>query len=61
MFGSFLLGDATGFVEPAGQSVSIDSKAMRKVNDGEDLVLTFETGGAGMQFILGGRLLIKEH
>ena len=61
MFGSFLLGDGTGFIESAGQSISIDSKAMRKVNGDQDVVLTFETGGSGMQFIVGGCLLIKEH
>jgi len=63
LFGSFLFGDATGFQEPVGTFASIDSKAMRKVNDAEDVVIVAESSaiGQGLTITSGGRLLIKEH
>jgi len=50
----------------AGQTnlFTIDSKAMRKVNDDQDVVIVGELdGGTSFGFILtvGGRFLIKEH
>jgi len=45
------------------QHRNIDSKAMRKVNDDSDLVLTTEAGliGSGVSITIGGRILIKTH
>ena len=42
---------------------SVDSKAMRKVNVGEDLVIVqeFATGSNGFSLTSGGRILIKLH
>jgi len=42
-------------------AVSIDSKAMRKVEVGQDIVLALEVSaiGGGAQFTVGGRMLIK--
>ena len=54
---------AVGFDSMAGRLFSMDSKAMRKVNDDQQIVVVIElTGGSdGAIFTLGGRLLIKEH
>ncbi len=42
---------------------SVDSKAMRKVEEGQDIVFVAELGGTGAGLILssGGRFLIKTH
>ena len=67
MVGEFTLGDGTGFIESTGdgQQFAIDSKAMRKVNDDQDLVLTLESmvafTGAGSLCVTAGRFLIKLH
>ncbi len=64
ILGSFLFGTGVGFIEPGGQVFMIDSKAMRKVNDAEDVVIVGEGDtvlGDGFTFITAGRLLIKEH
>ncbi len=59
---SFALGDATGFVEPAGTNITIDSKAMRKVNANDDLAVVFEVQGTpGAIITMQGRMLIKLH
>ena len=61
---SFLFADATGFVEPNTRLYSIESKAARKVNDAEDVILVVEfAAGFSSGFIINaaGRLLIKEH
>ena len=62
-FDEFLLASAVGFDSPTGRILHIDSKAMRKVNNDEDVVLVVETGAisSGVNFITAGRLLIKEH
>jgi len=41
--------------------ISIDSKAMRKVEVGSDMIVTLELSaiGAGAQFFVGGRILVK--
>ena len=40
--------------------VSVDSKAMRKVEVGQDIVVVVENGGSsGLNITVGGRLLIK--
>jgi len=40
-----------------------DSRAMRKVEDGQDIALVAESGGAsvGVNFTKSGRFLIKLH
>ncbi len=50
-------------VEEVGRFQVIDSKAMRKVEDGEDLLLVFETPSFvnSMVSAIGGRALIKLH
>ncbi len=62
--GNILFGSAIGFDTFQRQS-RIDSKAMRKVNDGEDIVVVSELstglGAGGFGLHLAGRLLIKEH
>ena len=40
---------------------SIDSKAMRKVDDSEDVVFIVESGAVSFTIVHGGRLLIKEN
>ena len=61
MFGSFLFGDVTGFNESVMTQYEIDSKAMRKVDIGQDLVVVaeFSTVGSGSIVTAGGRMLVK--
>jgi len=64
MFGSFVFGTASGFQDPAGVSASIDSKAMRKVNDDQDVLVVAQQASAlsdGFTMLVGGRILIKEN
>jgi len=58
---SFRLNTAVG--TEAYNSVSYDSKAMRKVNDGQDIVTVIENSGvsAGSNVVNSGRMLIKIH
>jgi len=59
---SFILGDATGFVEPGGTDIVVDSKAMRKVGANEDVsVIIEETNGVGINVFLTGRMLVALH
>ncbi len=55
---------AIGFGE-MGKETNVDSKAMRKVNDDQDLILVQEGWGAlvtsGGNTMVGGRILIKLH
>jgi len=46
-----------------GCPFSLDSKAMRKVDVGQDLVVVLERGdvGDGWTVIIGGRMLVKLH
>ena len=46
-----------------GEFYKFDSKAMRKVEDGQDLVLMFENGSstAGLKYLAKTRILIKLH
>ncbi len=62
LLSNFLLGDGTGFSEPSGMRYSIDSKAARKVNDDEQIIIVQEnsTVGSGATVLMAGRLLIKE-
>ncbi len=54
---------AAGFDAQGGKTFEIDSKAMRKVNDDQEIVLVGEAAGTSLGFNLdiAGRLLIKEH
>ena len=56
-------GDATGFIMQGDRRYQIDSKAMRKVNDSEDVILVAELNNIGGGQIVGvsGRFLIKVH
>ncbi len=59
----FGFGSGVGFEEPSGTQRWIDSKAMRKVEDGQDIVSVFETStnSAGVIFQSFFRQLIKIH
>jgi len=61
-FGDFLFATGNGFVEDQ-MTYRIDSKAMRKVSEDEDVLLVGEnTGlGGGLNMQVAGRLMIKEH
>ena len=61
-FGEFLFATAAAFTEDS-LTHRIDSKAMRKVSEDEDVLLVIEnTGlGGGVTIDIGGRLMIKEH
>jgi len=57
----FFFGDATGFSN-VGQTYTVDSKAMRKVGNDEDIAVCFEQSAAvGAQVIVQGRMLVKLH
>ncbi len=60
---NFNLGTGVGFQEPSSRSYTLESKAMRKVNDDQDVVLVAELGSPSQGFNLqvAGRVLIKEH
>jgi len=64
LYGRFVFISGIG-VDPQGLCVNrpVDSKAMRKVDFGQDLVITAETTGSseGVQLIVGGRVLVKLH
>ncbi len=61
----FILSDATGFSSPGDRTLVFDSKAMRKVDLGEDLVSVVETNATGTSegviFRPYARTLIKLH
>jgi len=61
-FGRLEVQSAAG-VQEVGRMVKIDSKAMRRVNDDQDLILTIETNTfqPSALSIIGGRMLIKLH
>ncbi len=54
---------SVGWVEPTVMNVPIDSKAMRKVDLGEDLIMVLENGNGthGLRFQLRVKVLIKLH
>ncbi len=58
--GRFQFSDATGIFE-AGKQISWDSKAMRKVDDDQDVVLVVENELAGCVVRSSGRMLVKLH
>jgi len=63
MNGEFTLITAAGFDALGEQSRSFDSKAMRKVNNDEDVVVVWETTGisSGVRVFDSGRFLLKLH
>ena len=53
---------SAGFAEPTGTRIIVDSKAMRKVQDNEDIAImcdNLET--VGLDITLAGRMLVKLH
>ncbi len=65
LWGDFLFKDATGIQGNAGQIYSVDSKAMRKINEDQDLVIVTESMGSvlgdGSVVSICGRFLVKLH
>ncbi len=63
MFNAFRFGTAVAFQASAGTHYEIDSKAMRKVEDGSDIVSVVETASTsdGVAIQSFTRLLIKLH
>ena len=63
MIASFLLKTAVGVADPSGTRYTIDSKAMRKVNNDQDVIIVVEgdSSGEGMVINSAGRMLIKLH
>ncbi len=61
--GSFTFVSGVGFEPVGGIYKSIDSRAMRKVEDGQDIALVIENSGIslGTDNMTAGRLLIKLH
>ena len=59
-----VLGDVTGFDHQAvGARINVDSRVMRKVEDGFDNIVTIETTSSsdGLQMFTAGRQLLKLH
>ncbi len=63
LVGDFTLATAIGFDASGGHDSMVDSKAMRRVNDDEDVLLAVEVSAASNGAFIStmGRLLIKEH
>ena len=62
MTSPFTFLSSVGIIEPAGFSFMIDSKAMRKVRENDDLIFVAEVLSAqGAILNLEGRLLLKLH
>jgi len=62
MVGEIIVTSAVGVTE-VGRNKVIDSKAMRKVDIGQDIVVVAETPTfvESADFVLGGRMLVKLH
>ena len=60
--GSFVFGSGVGFIEEV-RGVNTDSKAMRKVNEADDVAVVVENSslGAGSFIRMAGRMLVKFH
>ncbi len=61
---SLLRGDGTGFNDGAGTNRQFDSRAMRKVEDGQDVAAVVENDGSpflGCNMAKVGRMLLKLH
>jgi len=64
MFGNISVGTVVGFEEPGSREYALDTKAQRKVDDDQDVVIVGEvnsTVGDGAIMTVAGRMLIKEH
>jgi len=58
--GAFIFVSGVGFQEPSSQSIEVDSKAMRKFDQDENMVIMVENGGVtGLDIILQLRFLVK--
>ena len=59
----FVIGDSTGFQDGGNRVQEVDSKAMRKVEDGFDNIVTIEASGASEGILVStmGRQLLKLH
>ncbi len=62
-FDAFLFGTGVGFLEPAGFSRMVDSKAMRKVGPNDDVAVIWQSQAAsdGAFVSATGRMLVKLH
>ncbi len=62
MFGRIVSPTAVGVLE-IGRQIEYDSKAMRKVEDGQDMVIVLSTDATSPSLVIidSGRLLIKLH
>ncbi len=65
LVGKYVLSSAVGIDASGGQFKEFDSKAMRKVEEGQDVAIVEEASGAagfsGCTMIKQGRMLIKLH
>jgi len=62
LMNGFVFGDATGFISSVGQVFHEDSRAARKVNGDQDVILVVENGLATGSVISSiGRMLVKLH
>ena len=63
LYNQFTLASAVGFDAGAGKTTDVDSRAMRKIEDGQDLITVAETGGSSAGAIISAaqRTLIKLH
>jgi len=64
-FHKFIFGDESNLTDRtrSGQRVSVESRAMRKVDEGQDVVgvAELDAGSTGAALVTGGRMLIKLH
>jgi len=63
MFSKLVIGGTADSVGLVGMFQKVDSKAMRKVEEGQDVAVVIETtpSSSGVIAAIGGRLLIKLH
>ena len=63
MIGALTFSSAVGLDANAGVGMNIDSKAMRKVDVGQDLIVVVERGDilGGAAITVAGRILVKLH
>jgi len=63
LISTFLFGDLTGFIEPSGYNLVVDSKAMRKVGVNEDVAIQVgnTSSAEGAIAVMIGRMLVKLH
>ncbi len=61
LLGKFIDASTVGFESNGGTRYHVDSKAMRKVGEGEDMVYVAEGVGFGGLLTTVGRILVKLH